>query len=130
MIVVMEKNATPEQVNHMMERVQQMGLKAHVIQGTERTVIAAVGDERVTKAEALESGPGVSEVLPILAPYKVASRELKPEPTQIVVRDFRAGADVVGVMAGPCSVEDEEQIISSARAVKAAGATALRGGVW
>ena len=130
MIVVMEKNATDEQINHMTERVQQLGLKAHVIRGTERTVIAAVGDERITKAESLESGPGVSEVLPILAPYKVASRELKPDPTQVEVLQFKAGAGVVGVMAGPCSVESEEQLLSSARAVKAAGATALRGGAF
>lgn len=130
MIVVMEKNATEEQIQHMTQRVQDMGLKAHVIQGTERTVIAAVGDERVTKAESLESGPGVSEVLPILAPYKVASRELKPEPTMVTVRGFKAGASVVGVIAGPCSVEDEEQIVSSAHAVKKAGATALRGGAF
>lgn len=130
MIVVMEQNATEDQITHMVGRVQQLGLKAHVIRGTERTVIAAVGDERVTKAESLESGPGVSKVLPILAPYKVASRELKPEPTQIQVLDFRCGAGLVGVMAGPCSVESEEQIVSSARAVKKAGATALRGGAF
>lgn len=130
MIVVMEQNATEDQIKHMAERVQQLGLKAHVIRGTERTVIAAVGDERITKAESLESGPGVAEVLPILAPYKVASRELKPEPTQIQVLDFVAGAGVVGVIAGPCSVESEEQIVASAHAVKRAGATALRGGAF
>jgi 3-deoxy-7-phosphoheptulonate synthase len=130
MIVVMEQSATEDQIKHMAERVQQLGLKAHIIRGTERTVIAAVGDERITKAESLESGPGVSEVLPILAPYKVASRELKPEPTQVQVLDFKAGAGVVGVMAGPCSVESEEQIVSSAHAVRRAGATALRGGAF
>jgi 3-deoxy-7-phosphoheptulonate synthase len=130
MIVVMEKSATQEQIAHMTERVQQLGLKAHVIRGTERTVIAAVGDERVAKAESLESGPGVSEVVPILAPYKVASRELKSDPTQIQVLQFKAGAGVVGVMAGPCSVESEEQIVSSAHAVKHSGATALRGGAF
>ncbi len=130
MIVVMEKGASEDQIQHMTERVHELGLKAHVIRGTERTVIAAVGDERITKAESLESGPGVSEVLPILAPYKVASRELKPEPTLIQVGQFQAGAGVVGVMAGPCSVESEEQIVSSAHAVKAAGATALRGGAF
>ncbi|MCR9293867.1 MAG: 3-deoxy-7-phosphoheptulonate synthase [bacterium] len=130
MIVVMEKNATPDQIQHMVDRVQEMGLKAHVITGTERTVVAAVGDERDTKAEALESGPGVAKVLPILAPYKVASRELKPEPTQIQVLDFKAGAGALGVIAGPCSVESEEQIMSSAVAVKKAGATALRGGAF
>lgn len=130
MIVVMEKNATPEQIDHMIGRVQELGLKAHVIRGVERTVIAAVGDERVTKFDSLAGGAGVSEVLPILAPYKMASRELKPEPTQIQVLGFKAGAGVVGVMAGPCSVESEEQLMSTARAVKKAGATALRGGAY
>ena len=130
MIVVMEKNATAEQIDHMIGRVQELGLKAHVIRGVERTVIAAVGDERVTKFDSLAGGAGVSEVLPILAPYKMASRELKPEPTQIQVLEFQAGAGVVGVMAGPCSVESEEQLMSTARAVKKAGATALRGGAY
>jgi 3-deoxy-7-phosphoheptulonate synthase len=114
----------------MTDRVHQLGLKAHVIRGTERTVIAAVGDERTTKPADLETGPGVAEVLPILAPYKVASRELKPEMTQIQVLNFKAGAGAIGVIAGPCSVESEEQIIACARAVKAAGGTALRGGAF
>lgn len=122
MIVVMEKNATEDQITHMVDRVQQLGLKAICNCGTERTVIAAVGDERAKK-DSLESGPGVAEVVPILAPYKVASRELKPDPTQITVLNFKT-AGIVGVMAGPCSVESEEQIITSVRAVKHAGATA------
>ena len=130
MIVVMEPNATDQQIQHMTDRVHQLGLKAHVIRGTERTVIAAVGDERITKPEELESGPGVAQVLPILAPYKVASRELKPEPTQVQVGGFRAGAGAIGVMAGPCSVESEEQLLACARAVQSSGATALRGGAF
>jgi len=130
MIVVMEKNATEEQITHMAQRVQELGLKSHIIRGTERTVIAAIGDKRGGDRESLESGPGVAEVVPILAPYKVASREVKPEPSLVQVLDFKAGAGMVGTMAGPCSVESEEQIISSARAVKAAGATALRGGAF
>lgn len=130
MIVVMEKDATKDQISHMTQCVQDLGLKAHVIQGTERTVIAAVGDERDVKKESLESGPGVADVVPILAPYKVASKELKPDPTQIEVLDFKAGAGMVGVMAGPCSVESEEQIVTTARAVRKAGATALRGGAF
>lgn len=130
MIVVMEQGATEEQIKHMTDRVHQLGLKAHVIRGTERTVIAAVGDERMTKPADLETGPGVAEVLPILAPYKVASRELKPEPTQVKVLNFKAGVGAVGVIAGPCSVESEEQIMACARAVKAAGGTALRGGAF
>jgi 3-deoxy-7-phosphoheptulonate synthase len=130
MIVVMEKGASQEQVQHMIERVEGLGLKAHVIVGTERTVIAAVGEKREHAKESLESGPGVEAVVPILAPYKVASREVKPEPTQVNVRSLSLGAGSVGLIAGPCSVESEEQIVSTARAVKAAGATALRGGAF
>ena len=81
MIVVMEKGATPDQVEHMVQRVEELGLKSHVIYGTERTVIAAVGEEREHTRLALESGPGVENVVPILAPYKMASREVQPEPT-------------------------------------------------
>jgi 3-deoxy-7-phosphoheptulonate synthase len=93
-------------------------------------VIAAVGDERKVKVESFESYPGVCEVLPILAPYKMASRELKPDATEIQVLGFKAGRRSVGVMGGPCSVENEDQIVACARAVKQAGATALRGGAF
>jgi 3-deoxy-7-phosphoheptulonate synthase len=130
MIVVMQKGATPDQIAHMTQRVEGLGLKAHVIQGTERTVIAAIGEKRSETKEALESGPGVAEVVPILAPYKVASREVKPEPTQVKVGSLTVGAGVLGVIAGPCSVESREQILATADAVKAAGATALRGGAF
>lgn len=130
MIVVMQKGATQEQVDHMVGRVEALGLKSHVIVGTERTVIAAIGEKREQTKESLESGPGVAEVVPILAPYKVASREVKPEPTQVVAGSLRVGAGSLGIIAGPCSVENEEQIITTARAVKASGATAVRGGAF
>jgi len=130
MFVVMEQNAPDERIDTIANRITELGLKAHVIRGTERTVIAAVGDERKIKVESFESYPGVSEVLPILAPYKMASRELRPDPTQVRALGFRAGKGVVGVMGGPCSVENEEQIIACARAVKASGGTALRGGAF
>ncbi|QDU95016.1 3-deoxy-7-phosphoheptulonate synthase [Lignipirellula cremea] len=130
MIVVMEKHATEEQVSHMVEKVEALGLKAHVIVGAERTVIAAIGDKREETKQSLESGAGVSAVMPILAPFKVASREVKPEPTQVKTGSLTIGDGVLGVIAGPCSVESEEQIIRSAQAVKAAGATALRGGAF
>jgi 3-deoxy-7-phosphoheptulonate synthase len=130
MIIVMKKSASAGEIDHMVERVEGLGLKAHIIKGTERTVIAAVGEKREETKESLASGPGVENVMPILAPYKVASREVKSEPTQIVAGSFAAGAGICGVMAGPCSVESEEQLIASARAVKAAGATALRGGAF
>jgi 3-deoxy-7-phosphoheptulonate synthase len=130
MIVVMEKTASEDQVQHVAARIQELGMKAHIIRGTERTVLAAVGDERQIKIESFEISSGVSEVLPILAPYKIASRELKSEPTQIKILDFKAGAGAVGMIAGPCSVENEAQIVESARAVKAAGGTGLRGGAF
>jgi 3-deoxy-7-phosphoheptulonate synthase len=130
MIVVMEPGATPEQIQHMAQRVESLGLKAHIIQGTERTVIAAIGEKRDGTKESLASGSGVADVLPILAPYKVASREVKKEPTQVVVHGLKVGGGAIGIMAGPCSVESEKQIMATARAVKAAGATALRGGAF
>lgn len=130
MIVVMENSCTPEQIDAIAKRVSELGMKSHVIRGTERTVIAAVGDERKIKVEAFESYAGVSEVLPILAPYKMASKEVRPEMSQIQILDFKAGRGAVGAIGGPCSVESEEQLIACARAVKASGATGLRGGAF
>lgn len=130
MIVVMEPGATDEQVAATAKRVESLGLKANVIVGTERTVVAAIGEKREHFKESLESGEGVSSVVPIVAPYKMASREVHREPSCIRVLDFAAGAGQVGVIAGPCSVESETQILETARAVKAAGATALRGGAF
>jgi 3-deoxy-7-phosphoheptulonate synthase len=130
MIVVMKKGATQEQIEHMIQRVENLGLKAHPIYGTERTVIAAIGEKRDEFRQSLESGPGVAEVVPILAPYKVASREVKPEPTVVRAGSLAVGNSHLGMIAGPCSVENEKQTFATARAVKAAGATALRGGAF
>lgn len=130
MIVVMKRTATPEAVQQMARKVEEMGLKAHVIVGTERTVIAAVGDKRNGAKELLESCDEVEQVVPILAPYKVASRETKPESTAIKTRGLVIGGGNIGVIAGPCSVESEEQILLAAEQVKAAGATGLRGGAF
>jgi 3-deoxy-7-phosphoheptulonate synthase len=130
MIVVMKKGASKEQIEHMIARVEQLGLKAHPIFGTERTVIAAIGEKRDEFRASLESGPGVAEVVPILAPYKVASREVKPEPTVVRAGSLIVGNCHLGIIAGPCSIESEEQTIATARAVKKAGATALRGGAF
>jgi 3-deoxy-7-phosphoheptulonate synthase len=129
-IVVMKKDASKADVEHMVERVTSLGLKPHVIVGEERTVIAAVGDERKTHKESLESGSGVAEVLPILAPYKMASIEVRRQPSVVRARDLVVGNGTVGIIAGPCSVESEKQIVSTAKAVKAAGATGLRGGAF
>lgn len=130
MIVVMKKGASQDQIDHMIQRVDDLGLKSHVIYGTERTVIAAIGDKRDEHRHSLESGPGVAEVVPILAPYKVASLEVKQERTIVRVGPMVVGNCHLGVIAGPCSVENEQQTLTTARAVKAAGATALRGGAF
>jgi 3-deoxy-7-phosphoheptulonate synthase len=126
----MRKGASTEQIEHTAKRVEELGLKAHVIFGTERTVIAAIGDKRDEYRQSLESGPGVAEVVPILAPYKVASLEVKPERTVVRVGPLSVGNSHLGVIAGPCAVESLGQTLSTARAVRAAGATALRGGAF
>ena len=130
MIVVMKRGATQEQIDHMIRRVEQLGLRSHVIYGETRTVIAAIGEKRDEHRHSLESGPGVAEVVPILAPYKVASREVKPEPTVVRVGSLAVGNCHLGLIAGPCCVESRQQTMVTARAVKAAGATALRGGAF
>jgi len=126
----MKRGATAEQIEHAIQRVEQLGLKAHPIYGTERTVIAAVGEKRDEFRQSLEVTPGVAEVVPILAPYKVASLEVKSEPTVVRAGSLSVGNGQLGIIAGPCSVENEVQTLTTARAVKAAGATALRGGAF
>lgn len=130
MIVVMKSDATSEQVDHMVKHIQELGLKPQVIVGTQRTVIAAVGEERVGLVEALEPSPGVEKVLPILAPYKRASSELKSDRTVVKAGGLEVGGLKVAVIAGPCSVESEEQIVRLARILKQRGATGLRGGAF
>jgi len=130
MIVVMKKKATEEMIQSVASRIEQMGLKAHVIVGTERTVIAAIGEKRNDEQQTLSGLEAVDKVVPILAPYKIASLETKDEPTTIRSHDLVLGGGHVGVIAGPCSVESQEQILESARCVKAAGATGLRGGAF
>ena len=131
MIVVMKRNATEQQVRKMVTRVESLGLKPTIIRGTERTVVAVVGDERAAaNIGTLERDPGVDEVLKVLAPYKLASLEVQPDPSVVTAGSLKVGGSYLGVIAGPCSVENEEQIVTSAQAVRAAGATALRGGAF
>jgi 3-deoxy-7-phosphoheptulonate synthase len=130
MIVVMKSDATKQQVDHIIGEIERLGLKSNVIVGTERTVIAAIGEKRDGAKQALEAGVGVEKVVPILAPYKMASTEVKKEPTCVEVLKLKVGAGKIGVIAGPCSVESKEQILLVAQQVKEAGATALRGGAF
>src|SRR5207248_3515225 len=130
MIVVMKSGATQQQIDHVIERVEQLGLRSHVIVGTERTVIAALGEKRDGAKQALETGEGVEKVVPILAPYKMASTEVKKDRTCVAVRGLKVGNHRIGVIAGPCSVESREQIFEVADALKEAGAAGLRGGAF
>jgi 3-deoxy-7-phosphoheptulonate synthase len=129
-IIVMKPDATTDQVDHMVAHVSALGMKPQVLVGTQRTVIAAIGDERLGLLEALEPGEGVEKVLPILAPYKRASSEIKTDRTVVRARGLEVGGVKVAVIAGPCSVESEKQIVGLARQLKAKGATGLRGGAF
>ena len=130
MIVVMKKGTSQEKVDRMARRVEELGMKAHVLYGTDRTVVAAIGVKPPGSQEMLAAFDDVEQVVPIMAPYKVASREAQPEATVVEVGDLRMGGGYFGMIAGPCSVESEEQILEAARLVKQAGATALRGGAF
>jgi 3-deoxy-7-phosphoheptulonate synthase len=130
MIVVMKQGASQQQIDRVIEHIEQLGLRSHVIQGTELTVVAALGEKRDGAKQALETIEGVDKVVPILAPYKMASTEVKKEPTVVTVRNLKVGAGHLGVIAGPCSVESREQILEIAKVVREAGATGLRGGAF
>src|SRR5437763_12302083 len=121
----MKPDATAEQIDHMVSLIAALGLSPQVIHGTHQTVIAAIGDERPGLTEVLEPGEGVEKVLPIMAPYKRASSELKRERTVVKARGLEVGGLRVAVIAGPCSVESEDQIVALARKLKTLGATGL-----
>jgi 3-deoxy-7-phosphoheptulonate synthase len=127
----MSSAATTEEINHIAERIRECGYQAHIIQGAERTVIGAVGSNgRRAEIEALSAAPGVADVIQITHPFKLVSRQLKPQGTVVSVRGVRIGTGYLTVIAGPCSVESSEQLFETARSVKAAGANMLRGGAY
>ena len=131
MIIVMKGTATEEDLQRVIHTIEELGYQSHVIRGTQRSVIGAVGDERgKARLQSLEALPGVESVVPILQPFKLAGREFKPTKTIVRVRDVEIGGDRLPVVAGPCSVESEDQILETAKAVKEAGASILRGGAF
>ncbi|HMK24350.1 MAG TPA: 3-deoxy-7-phosphoheptulonate synthase, partial [Terriglobales bacterium] len=130
MIVNMSENATEEQINHIIDRVREAGYQPHVTRGTQKTIVAAVGSGRRHELEALQVAPGVENVVPIAQPFKLVSRQVKPQRTIVRVGEVEIGGDTVVVIAGPCSVESREQLLSTAHAVKKAGASMLRGGAY
>jgi len=130
MIVVLKPGVTQQEMAKVVERIESLGLKAHISEGKERTIIGAIGDERLLADRTLESFPGVEKVLPILKPYKLVSREFQKEDTVLVVNGQQIGGRRIHVMAGPCSVESREQVLEAAIPVREAGATFLRGGAF
>src|SRR5512136_121928 len=132
MIIVMKAGAAKKEKDEVLKRIRELGYKPHVIHGTTRDVIGAVGDERGKLVlQSIESMHGVESVVPILKPYKLASKEVKREPSIIrISEDVTVGGREIVVMAGPCSVESERQIIDTAIAVRKAGAQVLRGGAY
>jgi 3-deoxy-7-phosphoheptulonate synthase len=130
LLIVMGAGATADQTEHVVARLQEAGVGARVSRGREATVIGAIGERELLASLPLEAFPGVEQVLPILKPYKLVSRELSADPTVIDVRGRRIGDSFFGLIAGPCSVEYREQTLETARAVADAGATMLRGGAF
>jgi len=131
MIIVLRPDATEDQIKHIIERVQKLGLKPHVSKGTERTIIGVIGPEEVLQVTPLEVFPGVERVMPVLAPYKLVSREFRPENSIIDLgKGVKIGGKKIVVMAGPCAVENKQTLEEIAACIKKVGATVLRGGAF
>ena len=132
MIVNMSAGATKEQIEHVMDRIKECGFLPHLIQGAERTVIGVVGKNRGRRSEveALRVAPGVEDIISISKPFTLVSLQLQPQRTVVDVKGVKIGGPELVVMAGPCSVESREQLMETARGVKAAGAHILRGGAY
>jgi 3-deoxy-7-phosphoheptulonate synthase len=128
----MKPGATEENVQHVVDLVQDYGLKEHVIVGTDRTVVACLGDKRDVDKGAIENAPMVEKIVPILAPYKMASVEVQQERSVIEIgpNKFPFGGNKIGVIAGPCAVENRDQLLRTAEAVKKAGCIGIRGGAY
>jgi 3-deoxy-7-phosphoheptulonate synthase len=130
MIVIMKTNATSAQIANVIARVEQMGCSVDVSEGEERTVIGIIGNGRPLDREQLERMDGVERSVPILRPFKLASRDFHPQDTEVRLNGVNIGGQQLIVMAGPCSVESREQLLETAHAVKEAGAQVLRGGAF
>jgi 3-deoxy-7-phosphoheptulonate synthase len=130
MIVVMKTGSSQDEISRVVNRIEAGGLTAHISQGIEHTVIGALGQTFPELRDTLELLPGVEQVIPVSKPYKLASREFHPRDTVVELNGVTIGGNEIVVMAGPCAIESEEQLLATAQAVKAAGATVLRGGAF
>ena len=130
MIIVMRMGASPEEIQNVVDRVNEIGFRTHLSQGEERTIIGVIGDERPVDKDSLARMQGVERIVPILRPFKLASRDFQPHDTLIDINGHTIGGQQVTVIAGPCAVESRELILETARIVKDAGAHLLRGGAF
>jgi 3-deoxy-7-phosphoheptulonate synthase len=131
MLVVMENHATPEQIDRVVHVIEEMGYQARPMPGSQRTTVGLVGNDGRVDSSRIEALPGVAEVIHVSKPYKQVSREWKQENTLVrLAPNVVFGGEQIQIIAGPCSVESEHQIVSAARVVRDAGATALRGGAF
>lgn len=130
MVIVMSKEATQTQIDDVVKWIETQSFRAHLSAGEERTIIGVIGDERGLDSALMERLDGVERVVPILAPYKLASLDMHHGQTLVPLNGLKVGGTQLALIAGPCSVESREQILETAECVKAAGATALRGGAY
>jgi 3-deoxy-7-phosphoheptulonate synthase len=130
MIIVMKNGATQVQIEHVTLVVERLGYKTHLIKGEERSVVGVIGDDRPIDPGNFETIEGVEKVLPVLKPFKLASREMHPLDTVVNIDGLMIGGNEVVIMAGPCSVESRDQLMKTAHTIQEAGATILRGGAF
>ncbi|MFA5094398.1 MAG: 3-deoxy-7-phosphoheptulonate synthase [Candidatus Omnitrophota bacterium] len=130
MIIVLKPEVTDSQLKHLVSKIKSLGLKPMISKGIERTIIGVIGEEDILRSTPLDVFPGVEKVMSILAPYKLVSREFKHENSVVHIGKVKLGGKKIVMMAGPCSIESREMLISIARSVKRAGASVLRGGAF
>lgn len=130
MIIVMKPGHEQKDLDQVVQRIEDLGLRAHLSKGEQRTIIGAIGDERVLREVPLDSLPGVESVLPILKPYKLVSREFKQENTVINVNGYEIGGNKIQLIAGPCAVENREILEETAQGLVPSGVNFLRGGAF
>ena len=130
MIIVLKPHSTPQQIQHVVERIENLGLTPHLSQGVARTIIGVIGDEEKLQVEPLRAIEGVEQVVPILKPFKLASREFHQDDTCIEVKGVGIGGGRLAMIAGPCAIESEARLVEIAEAIRPAGANILRGGAF
>lgn len=130
MIIILKSDVSEDQIQHVIERIESLGLKAHLSRGTYRSVVGVIGDEDVIRNAPLMAIPGVSEVVPVLPAFKLASRDAHPQPSVVDVGGVKVGGPYLALIAGPCAIESAARLDGIAAAVKAAGANILRGGAF